>query len=332
MAVRGQQRLDGTVGAAVEAVGDAQQAVCRLGPAEAVEVEVDLAHILAALGSLGHQHRAPVGRGNATGLAAGADQVVGVSADDHVDAAGLGGQVEVARGHLGVVADMGHGHHRLAALDIAQPPGGGVGGLDGVEILHAVVVARGNHALGAQVDADKSDAVAVKLAYGVAVKLVVERRGREVVVGGDEVGVGLGEHGRQRVDTVVKLMIAQYAQVVAQGVHGALLHLASVEIEKERALHGVAGVDEHHMVGGGAHAVDEHLAAGYAAAAVGVGQQLRVGIVGVQQHEAVGGHLGRRRHDGGHYGRRAYGMSDVHSVVFTPSMMYTPGASGAWGE
>ncbi len=83
-------------------------------------------------------------------------------------------------------------------------------------------------------------------------------------------------------------MVAEYAYVVAEGVHDFFFGLSSADIEKESALHHVAGIDQHYVVAHRAHRVYDCLAPGRAAEVVGIGQELGMCVVGCQQHEVLG--------------------------------------------
>ena len=209
-----------------------------------------------------------------------------VAADYHVDVARVLGKGHVVDVVAHLVAYVGDGHHGVAVLDVLEPPCGGVGGLDGVGVFHAVVCAYARQAFGVAVDADEAYAAPVHFFYGVGLEELADgARAAHVVVRGDELGVGHAHPVADAVDAVVKLVVAEDAYVVAERVEHALLHLASEKGEEEAALHCVAGVDEQHMRLGGAHTVNHHLAACHASEVVVVeGVDLRVGVVGVEQN------------------------------------------------
>ena len=82
-------------------------------------------------------------------------------------------------------------------------------------------------------------------------------------------------------------MVAENAEVDTHVVEHFLLGHTPVEIEVERALHSIAGIDEKNIRLGPANAVDYRHAAHCTAVVVTVGIDLRVGVVGVQNHQLV---------------------------------------------
>ncbi len=82
-------------------------------------------------------------------------------------------------------------------------------------------------------------------------------------------------------------MVAEYAGVHAEYVHHFLLHSSPVKIEVESALHGIAGIDNHHVLFCRAYAVDNGLAPHHAAKPVAPRLYLRMRVVGVEYHKFV---------------------------------------------
>src|SRR2546430_2692687 len=65
-----------------------------------------------------------------------------------------------------------------------------------------------------------------------------------VIVGRDDVEVSKLISLRQRLDAIIKLMIADRAGIIANQRHRLVLNLTSVEIEVRSALTNIAGVDQ----------------------------------------------------------------------------------------
>ncbi len=92
----------------------------------------------------------------------------------------------------------------------------------------------------------------------------------------------------ERLDTVVKLVVAENLYVISEIVHHLSLSLAFVDGEIECALNHVSAVDEQHVGLLGSHAVNKDFSAQYSAEVIVVGVKLAVGVIGVKYHEVVG--------------------------------------------
>ncbi len=90
---------------------------------------------------------------------------------------------------------------------------------------------------------------------------------------------------RNAVATIVKLVVAEYAYVIAQSIQHTFFDLTSEQRKEQTALHCVAGVDKQHIRLIGTHAVYKHLTTCYSAETVFFERvYLRVCVVGMQHY------------------------------------------------
>ena len=102
------------------------------------------------------------------------------------------------------------------------------------------------------------------------------------------------KHRRQ---TVVKFMIAEGDEVVAERVEHRHLHFTAVDVEIGCALHYIAGINEDYVGTRGADAVDYDFSAQDATFAIEIGVDLGVGVVGVENDKCVVGSSDRESRD-----------------------------------
>ena len=102
------------------------------------------------------------------------------------------------------------------------------------------------------------------------------------------------KHRRQ---TVVKFMIAEGDEVVAERVEHRHLHFTAVDVEIGCALHYIAGINEDYVGTRGANAVDYDFSAQDATFAIEIGVDLGVGVVGVENDKCVVGSSDRKSRD-----------------------------------
>ena len=102
------------------------------------------------------------------------------------------------------------------------------------------------------------------------------------------------KHRRQ---TVVKFMIAEGDEVVAERVEHRHLHFTAVDVEIGCALHYIAGINEDYVGTRGADAVNYNLSAQDATFAIEIGVDLGVGVVGVENDKCVVGSSDRESRD-----------------------------------
>lgn len=102
------------------------------------------------------------------------------------------------------------------------------------------------------------------------------------------------KHRRQ---TVVKFMIAEGDEVVAERVEHRHLHFTAVDVEIGCALHYIAGINEDYVGTRGADAVNYNLSAQDAPFPVEIGVDLGVGVVGVEDDKCVVGSSDRESRD-----------------------------------
>ena len=101
-------------------------------------------------------------------------------------------------------------------------------------------------------------------------------------------------HRRQ---TVVKLMIAEGDEVVAERVEHRHLHFTAIDVEIGSALHNIARIDEDYVGTRGADAVNYDLSAQDAPFTIEIGVDLGVGVIGVEYDEGVVGGSDRKSRD-----------------------------------
>ena len=116
----------------------------------------------------------------------------------------------------------------------------------------------GYHALRLQIDAHKGYALIAVAAYMIRHKCSVEwRRGKVVVcrqLAGFHVFISLGKFFY----TIVELVVAKHAVVIAYAIVQGIFYLATKHREIHRSLHGITGMHSHHILIGSANAVYQH--------------------------------------------------------------------------
>ena len=128
-----------------------------------------------------------------------------------------------------------------------QVPGGSIGGLHSVEILHAVVVAFRNHTFGIQVKAYERHFFPVVFFDYIRLEILLYICGRKVVVGGKPLGVAERKIVLQGIHPVVEIMVAENGEIVSEFVHHLHLHLPSIEGKEECTLNGIAGINQQNI-------------------------------------------------------------------------------------
>ncbi len=210
-----------------------------------------------------------------------------MAADNDVDATGVAGKNTVADKTRRIVSYVGEGNHGVDILAAAQHVGCGIGrGHDRPEIYaFAVVVAY--HSFRVEIEAHYAYALSSVLTHGIRNQQRIQRSVVHIVVGAYELAVAEPQHRCQRVCAVVELVVAQYAFVESHDVQHLLLHPAAVEIEIQRTLHGVTGIDKHHIPVVASDAVDSSHAAHNPAEILPCGIDLRMGVVGVENNKSI---------------------------------------------
>ena len=163
-----------------------------------------------------------------------------------------------------------------------------VGFLKSVEIFYSFAAPLENYAFRVKVKSDESDFVSVDLFHDRRHEQSFESRTTEVIIGAEACRIDLTPFLSEFVHAAVKLMIAEYADIIAHLVHQHTFHLATKQCEIQRTLHGIACVDKHHVTAGGAYAVDNDFATCDTAVILHIRVDGRVGIIGVKYHQMVG--------------------------------------------
>ena len=126
---------------------------------------------------------------------------------------------------------MSYGDDGINAAFLFEPTSGDICALDGVLVNHARARVRGYQTFGRYVDADEADAAIAILTYLKALEQAFEGREAQVVVGAKACCFALADERGERVNAVVKLVVADDANVISQGVHQLLLQMAVVKVE-----------------------------------------------------------------------------------------------------
>ncbi len=113
-----------------------------------------------------------------------------------------------------------------------------------IVILHAFEIFRRDQILRTDAHTKKSNAHTAEHAHRIRLHAALERRPAHVVVAGNKIEVRKLHRRRERVHAVVKIMIAERDDVVANQRHRLVLNFAFVEIEIRRALENVAGINQ----------------------------------------------------------------------------------------
>ncbi len=156
----------------------------------------------------------------------GVDGCVGVASYDDVNILAAFGDVGVRHSLCDVIPEVADGYHHLGTL-LAQLCGGLVGFLESIEILHSCAVFLSYDAGRVEVETDKSNFMTRHFFHYRRHKKVFERGAREVIVGAETGAVDLRPLLGESVHTAVKLVVAEYAYVVAHLVHKSAFDLAA---------------------------------------------------------------------------------------------------------
>ena len=257
-----------------------------------LEVQVVGGHILAAFAVLAHRNQAAIVILDQGKLAAGLDDGVRVAAHHEVDVVAVLDDVDIIglAGVVGGVADVRDHHHIVDLLHLLEILGRGVGHIDRGQIAHALIVLEADEPLGLHIDAHEGHALVAIALDDVGLEHALERSAAHLVVGAELLGVDVAVVLGNLVHAVVKLVVAQDDHVIAQRVHQGILHLAAIEREEDRALHGIASVDGDGVGVLAADVVVDGTATQHAAQAVAGGLNLAVRVVGGNDDQVLGLH------------------------------------------
>ena len=206
---------------------------------------------------------------------------------NNVDIAAGAGQLHVGNAFRVIISYMGERHHKVGSLDITEHPCHGVGGFDGIDISHSLEIGIGHHSVRVEPYSHEANAVTGHFLYGPGTENAFGRGAGKIVVGGEGSGLYALPVTGEILKTVVKLVVADYLEIIIKSVHGITFGIALEQGEIDGALHSVACIDKDSGRIDGAHAVDKYLASGYASASLVVGHKLAVGIVGMEYYNLV---------------------------------------------
>ena len=200
---------------------------------------------------------------------------------------------------------MGHSHDKVAAF-LAQTGGLRIGGRYYILELHSIVVLFGYKTFGIHVKAQKSHLVAVHFLYHGGHENTARRGIGEIVVCRQPVALHVFPIPGQLVNPVVKLMVAENADVVVHHVEQRILHIPLEILEIERSLHHVACIDENHVFLCFSHRVYNGLARQHTARTGDIGIDVGMGVVGGENNEIFCHGGPRREEEAAHHGFQSF--------------------------
>ena len=179
------------------------------------------------------------------GIADGGIEIaVGVAAEDEVNAAGAGDELDIVDEVLNLPTEVAEADDDVATLASAQNGDDAIGLGDGVEVADAFAVLIGNEPFHGWSNAEYANTNALALDDGVGDDDIAEAGVADVVVAAD------GGEGGELEETVhvllaeVELVVADGGGIVVHGVHEANLGFAAEKIVVEGALGIVTAIKE----------------------------------------------------------------------------------------
>ena len=204
--------------------------------------------------------------------------------------------------------------HIVDLLHLLEIFGGGIRHINRWQIAHALIVLETDEPLGLHIDAHECHALVAIALDDVWLKHALERRAAHLVVGTDFLGIDILIILGNVLHAIIKLMVAQNDDVIAQRVHQGVLDLAAIEREKDRALHGIAGMDGDGVGVLAADVVVDCSTARHAPQPIAGWFNLAVGVVDSDDNQVLGLH--RSEGECGDHSGQPKSFEFLHIVKF----------------
>ena len=212
------------------------------------EVEVINAHEFAILAVLSDSDNFTVGILHVGLSRTRFNHSMGVTAHHDIDVVALGHQARVARltWNFSKIANVRHHHHIIHFLHFLQIFCGWVGNEFAILIVETIIIAFRHHTSWIHVNADEAHTLSAKCLNQIW-HHTLHWSGTEIVVGRNHWGFQLVVVVGKFHHAIIKLVISERDHVVAHAVDSGKFHLSLEHREIERALHGIATMNNHRV-------------------------------------------------------------------------------------
>ena len=160
--------------------------------------------------------------------------------------------------------------HHVTSLIFLQEAGVFIGCLDYRQEAQSLEGRSRDNTVRGEIDAYETYFLTIYLTDFIGFEYSLGSRAVEYIVGRERGGVKCAVMCGHLIETVVEFMVSENLQVVAHHVHERILDIPLEELEIERTLHDIPGIDKHHILLGGAYGIDQSLTLEYSPITFGI--------------------------------------------------------------